>query len=1234
MAGDYSRQTHDPRKRFAAVLMQQGRVQVDADWNEQAAIALERARRQARDTFGRAAVSRFSTSEAFRVGYVAGPPRDLSIAPGRMYVEGHLAEAFAGDGSPISYLRQPFLPDPPALPVQGGAVVFLDVWQRDVTWVEDPALLDVALGGVDTAARQQTVWQVRVAAERQAACGMDPDALMPPSPARLTTRAVAPPAPEDPCLIAPRTGYRGLENRLYRVEVHTGGTTGAARFKFSRDNASVRSPVTAMRREMRNGREVTILTVSRIGRDPGLRIAAGDWVEITDEHRFLNRESGAMAQVAEPPLEEAGLDGFSVVLDRTIPASGGRAFATTAAGHEERRTRIIRWDQAAPRNSLDANGLMAVGGGMIALEEGIEVDFALSGGTQYRAGDYWVFAARTADASVEVLTAAAPHGPIHHVAQLAAIANIGGDDEPSDCRTLWPPLAPQGGDGCCTVVVRPGEDIQAAIDSLPEAGGCVCLKAGIHPLRRALLIRRSRVSLHAEAPGAAVLTRAAETPLLTIGADEGRDLPVSDITVAGVVFQVGSIPERTVFEGLVGIEASALRVDLSHCRFLVQDFGGRAPAVHVRGREVTVEACVVERLAFGVTAEDGAGDLVVRDCAFIAEPSDEATARGAAGLPRFDSGFVAVGLIACTGRLTVTGNTIAGYRHGILAGGEVLGSKGLRTTVALIAGNVVLRGGPRQEAEPDRDLPTRPERETAAPPVTTPVAPPLQPLTRDRVAEPAGRTIDVAAVRERLAEGTVRRSTEERVVAMAERPAGLSAASTPILAMTERLAVRLPERQPEREAELQPVGEDDARFAFAIVSAAQNASVLENVIAWRGEPYGGILAGGGTRLVAGNDLVIVGADAAARIVEATRAAMTEAMIETGGLPGIGIASGAFGAGGADGVEISGNMVTGPGYAIAVAGVEAGLLRGNLAINALTGVIVVGGEGMRVEGNGAFGCGVGVMTREATRAILSGNLIGASHSYGIIVLQGGTVAAGLVRISGNVLLRCGVREERAVALLAMVADLTEPATASIASAELVVEGNRVEDTGWSPGGETRARVARAIQLVAPRVTVAGNDVSWGHPARSDAGLRLLTEERAKPNRAIVITPLAAAGFEPLTDRSWAGSVTITGNRVRGPSVDTLVEVTQGSVNDGAPRFLQLLFAGNMIEHWSPLDSQGARATVELRAMPEALVSVSGNVVRSGAMTPSVRVDGPKEIAWVGNATSGQLIGAAGRPNVVA
>ena len=62
-----------------------------------------------------------------RIGVLAGPPPDLSIEPGRYYVDGLAAEALPSDGQPIRYTAQPFYPDPPALARRGGAIVYLDV---------------------------------------------------------------------------------------------------------------------------------------------------------------------------------------------------------------------------------------------------------------------------------------------------------------------------------------------------------------------------------------------------------------------------------------------------------------------------------------------------------------------------------------------------------------------------------------------------------------------------------------------------------------------------------------------------------------------------------------------------------------------------------------------------------------------------------------------------------------------------------------------------------------------------------------------------------------------------------------------------------------------------------------------------------------------------------------------------------------------------------------------------
>ena len=366
----------------------------------------------------------------------AGPPTDLSIGPGRLYVDGIQIEAFAEDGA--TYNHQPFYPPqlapfpPPALPAAGDAVVYLDVWDREVTYIEDAALLDVALGGADTTTRRQTVWQVRVDPMPGAACGVPVGE--PPSAGRLTSRAIAPPAPDDPCILPPASGYRGLENRLYRVEIHNGGALGTARFKWSRDNGSI---VSAVRDIAVSGTQTT-LTVNRIGRDQFLRFRVGDWVTVTDDHRELTGQPGEMALIVN--IDETNRQ---IVLDRALPTPGQRPFGANAAQIAERHTRVQRWDQTGATNTVDGDGLIVTGAGPIPIEDGIEIEFSTDpAGGSFRVGDYWVFWARTATAQIEELTNAPPRGIVHHYMQLAAITGLGGrpaDDHrlPATAATAW-----------------------------------------------------------------------------------------------------------------------------------------------------------------------------------------------------------------------------------------------------------------------------------------------------------------------------------------------------------------------------------------------------------------------------------------------------------------------------------------------------------------------------------------------------------------------------------------------------------------------------------------------------------------------------------------------------------------------------------------------------------------------------------------------------------------------------
>lgn len=551
MSGDYSRFTHDELRRYSAVLMQQGRVLLDADWNELVDILSQRIGKLSIDALGNPGLPLLTNPDAFLVTHVAGPPEDLSLTPGRIYVDALMAEIF--EGETVTYLGQPFLPDPPPL-VAGEAAVYLEVYEEELTWVEAP-LLDPALGGVDTTTRRRTVFQLHVDAVEQAECGLDVGPA--PSAGRLTTRAVAPPAPDDPCLLPPTSGYRGLENRLYRVEVHEGGALGTARFKWSRDNGSIVSPVLSIT----PGAADTVLEVLRIGRDPVLRFVAGDWVTVTDDHREWMDEPGEMAQVID--INEAN---GTVTLDRVLPTGGGRAFGNTGEQLAERHTRIQKWDQTAASNAIDGDGLIDTQAGPVPLGDGIELSFSTDpAGGDFRRGDYWCFWARTATASIEELTDAPPRGIERHYVQLAAASGLGGPNAVlTDCR----PQPDPAGEGCCTFVVRPGESIQAAIDALPPEGGCICIKAGVHPVPATLELDRANVHMHGESPGA-ILQGAA--PLLRMGT-----------SAQGVRIEMLDFLARVPEQGAVPIIASGGSDDISISNCRIAPFPGTSGGVAIQ----------------------------------------------------------------------------------------------------------------------------------------------------------------------------------------------------------------------------------------------------------------------------------------------------------------------------------------------------------------------------------------------------------------------------------------------------------------------------------------------------------------------------------------------------------------------------------------------------------------------------------------------------------------------------
>lgn len=101
MSGDYSRERFDADADVSGVRMQQGRVQLDSDWNEWVSVVDRRFRAETTDLVGLepdadfqgVAVYPRNTPDAFAITTAAGA---ITIGRGRMYVDGLLAENHGG----------------------------------------------------------------------------------------------------------------------------------------------------------------------------------------------------------------------------------------------------------------------------------------------------------------------------------------------------------------------------------------------------------------------------------------------------------------------------------------------------------------------------------------------------------------------------------------------------------------------------------------------------------------------------------------------------------------------------------------------------------------------------------------------------------------------------------------------------------------------------------------------------------------------------------------------------------------------------------------------------------------------------------------------------------------------------------------------------------------------------------------------------------------------------------
>lgn len=415
MHADLSRISFRADRHYSMVLAQQGRVQLDSDLNEQAAIQNNLVRTLLADVIGPGGGPR--DGAGFEIAHVPGEgddPDDLTIGEGRYYVGGVLLDATrAAAGIAVPENGSPAEPEEPEpwtyrtqpdgsrgdLPSAFPYLACLKVWERSVTAAEDPALREVALGPAmpDTAARLRVVWQVTTLTEAELGLSgaAEPDAIR----AALADWANR----DDQPRLAARAGYRGPENQLYRVEIHDDGPAGQATLKWSRENGSVVFGVGAV--------DGTWVELTSLGSDAKLSLSVGDWVEL------VTLDPSPLLRV-----EEVDIYGQRVRLSAEPAATTGG-------------TVLRRWESGAVKIQE---------GSWLPLEDGVEVYFA-AGDFAYATGDHWLIPARTTTGTVEWPRDDAqrplllePSGP---AVSYAALAWVTGPGEETDLRLTFAPLA-------------------------------------------------------------------------------------------------------------------------------------------------------------------------------------------------------------------------------------------------------------------------------------------------------------------------------------------------------------------------------------------------------------------------------------------------------------------------------------------------------------------------------------------------------------------------------------------------------------------------------------------------------------------------------------------------------------------------------------------------------------------------------------------------------------------------
>lgn len=687
MTIDRARNSYDATRDWRAVLAQQGRVTLEADINEQTKITGEERRREAIDVIGPVG----SPDGGYAVS-VSSDGGDVLIGPGTLYLGGWRATL---PPPAMATASQPGWLDMPPWPAPTGnqSVALLRI-EQTVIAVEDTALLEVALGGPDSAGRLRLLQHVlriptTAATCLDAATGLaeyaktngqvyDQATGELTSTARLEVAPVNVPTTPGPCDPPAQGGYLQADNQMIRVAVtQYDPTSRQGTLVWGWNNASFLYRATLGPNN--------VLTFLADPVDPDHQPQQGQAVEILrctvdlgDGDRstagggnFIAAGSGVIMTLA------AGQGYNSASRQLTLPGNLQPPYTTDGA-----RPLFVRLWQA--QVAFSAGTAVTLG------DTGLSVTITnppLPGAIGAR--PFWQFAVRpSTPAQVypqRYLTAGQPpDGPRQFLAELGVVGwSAGKFSLIADCVPPFVPLTKQP-TGCCAVVLGPADvtgrgGLQAVVDSLKGSPAVVSLRPGTYTLTAPLVLGPQHAGLVLEGCSGGVILQAATADVATFLYGMIVMQNVSNITLRRLDLTIPAVTTVPTFTAagattLVGLGiAGAQSLTIEDCTFALD----QATATSSGSGIFAIGALsniVVRRSTFSCAATVSGAELT--GFAVLTSTGNATTTLDAAHIDECQFLNLLIGVLsyAQLGLVRCTGNVITGTVTGFLFSEANLGA--------------------------------------------------------------------------------------------------------------------------------------------------------------------------------------------------------------------------------------------------------------------------------------------------------------------------------------------------------------------------------------------------------------------------------------------------------------------------------------------------------------------------------------------------------------------------------